>query len=194
MTPQDRAAILADLRRQLAEKAPVRPPATPLPSGIPSLDAATGGWPRPGVAAVRGAPGTGRLGLVLPALRALSCADRMVAVVDAMGWLNPPGLPGVRMSRLLLVRPGVGQACWAAEQLASSGAVPLAAVLDAPPFGRASLRLQRAAESGGSTVIVVGEDPGLSSGLTIEMSGARAARVTRGAPGEPVLSLDAQAR
>jgi hypothetical protein len=153
-----RAATIAALRAHLAEVAPHRGVPKHIPTGLPILDAALGGWPAPGVGALHGPVGSGRLGLVLPALQGHTQAERTVAVVDAMGWLHPPGLPGVDLRHLMLVRPGSARAGWAATQLAGSGAIPLVVLLDPPRLGREGLRLVRAADSGCSTVLVISED------------------------------------
>lgn len=179
---EDRAIILAELRRKLAPHAPPATPPEGLLSGVPALDAATGGWPHPGVAVIAGAPGTGRMGFVLPVLRSLTADGHNVAIVDAAGWCNPPGLPGVDLERVILVRPGASQALWAAEQLLRCGSVPLVLLLDPPPPGRPGIRLQRAAELSGGTglVLLSRPDPGLPARLRLEMCGAGTARLTRG--------------
>jgi hypothetical protein len=130
-----------------------------LATGLPELDARSGGWPRPGVALIQGAPGAGRLTPILPAMGRLTRQGRPVAVVDPVGWLHPPGLVGVALDLLLLVRPGSGQAAWATEQLARCGAVPLVVLLDPPPLRKGGRRLQHAAEAGDSAVIIVSEAP-----------------------------------
>lgn len=180
MTPE-RAAILAELRAKLAPLAPPTTPPPALPSGLPALDALCGGWPNPGLAVIAGAPGLGRLGFVLPAMRALTAAGRHVALVDAAAWCNPAGLPGVDLDRLVLVRPGASQAGWAAEQLLRCGEIALVVVLDPPPPGRLGVRWMRAAEMGGTTGIVLlsRPDPGLPAKLRLEMCEAGAARVVR---------------
>lgn len=181
MTP-DRAAILAELRSKLASTARPLTESEHIPSGVASLDAAVGGWPVPGVSAVVGKAGAGRLGWVLPALRQLSLDDKPVAVVDVLGWLNPPGLPGVALHRLMIVRPGAAQALWAAEQLARSGAVALTVLLDPPPMGKAGRRLSLACEAGRSALVVVSDriDPGLPTALRLEVATPGSANLTRG--------------
>jgi protein ImuA len=182
VTPE-RAAAVARLRRHIAEVAPLRLRPGALSTGIEALDDAIGGWPRPGVAAVRGSPGSGRLGLVLPSLVTATAPGQHAAVVDAMGWLYPPGLPGVALERLLVVRPGQERACWATEQLARSGAFPLLVLLDPAPLRRPGRRLLSAAEAGRGTVIVVHErpDPDLFAAVRLEVEGAGRFRVTRAA-------------
>ncbi len=197
---QDRATALAVLRRQLESKgllsAPVsRQGAT---TGLPALDAVVGGWPRPGLAEIAGLPGSGRLGLVLPLLSSSSWAGRPVAIVDVLERLHPPGLPQLAWSHLLVVRAGVERAAWAAEQLAGSGGVAATVLLDPGPLGRAGYRLLRAAEQGGSTVLVLAEraEQSLPASLRLQTLGSADGRLRfrvlrargRGA-GERVLEL-----
>ena len=99
-------STIAELRAHLAQIAPVRVQSPPTATGHPLLDTHLGGWPHPGVASIHGAVGTGRIGLILPALQAHTQAKRTVAIVDPLGWLHPPGLPGVNLKHLMLVRCG----------------------------------------------------------------------------------------
>lgn len=188
----DRATILAELRQKLAATAPSLVEQALVPSGVPELDAVAGGWPRPGVSAIVGAAGTGRVGWALPALRRLTAEDRFVAVVDTLGWLNPPGLPGVTLERLILVRPGAAQSLWAAEQLARSGALPLVLLLDPPPLGRAARRLRHAVEAGHAALLVLSDrhDPDLAPNLRLETTSPGTARLARGAGAGRVISMD----
>jgi len=102
-----------------------------------------------------------------------------VAMVDAVGWIHPPGLPGVDLRYLMLVRPGSARAAWAATQLAGSGATPLVVLLDPPRLGREGLRLARAAESGHSTVLVLSEtrDPDLPAQVRVAVLGQGRLRI-----------------
>lgn len=156
-SPSARAAVVASLRAHIARVAPVRTLPVGLSVGIPGLQAATGGWTCPGISLIHGAPGSGRLAAVMPALRRLSCSGRRVAVVDAAGWLHPPGLDGVLIDNLILVRPGPTRIAWAAEQLSRCGVLPLVVVLDPPELGRGGARLQVAAEEGNTAVVVISE-------------------------------------
>ena len=97
------------------------PPA--LASGFPALDAELpgGGWPTGALTEILSpSEGIGELGLLLPALAALTTAGKRVA------WLAPPHLPyapglaaaGVDLTQLVVVRaPGRRDALWAAEQV-----------------------------------------------------------------------------
>ena len=158
---------VAALRSHLATVAPVRS----RPRGIPLGIGALGGlhWPRPGLSEVSGMPGSGRLGLVLPAMAALTQAGQEIALIDVLGQLYPPGLSGVRLDQVLLVRPGRSQVAWAAEQIARSGVCPLVVLIDPPRLGPGARRLQHAAEAGGVSLIVVSErpDPGLPATLRL---------------------------
>lgn len=160
----------------------MRPPTPRLAMGVPQLDARTGGWPRPGLALVAGAAGTGRLGVVLPTLARLTQQGRSVAIVDPVGWLHPPGLAGVVLEHLVVVRPGASRAAWAAEQLARCGAVPVVVLLDPPPLRKDGRRLQHAAEAGDATVLVLSEAPqrGLPADLVLETRAPGRVRVQRG--------------
>lgn len=181
-----RAAIIADLRAHLAKVAPMRAPPPPSPTGIDGLDAHIGGWPQPGIAHIHGAVGSGRMGLVLPAIQAHTQAGRTVAIVDPMSWLYPPGLPDVDLQYLMLVRCGSIQAGWATTQLAGSGALPMIVLLDPPPLSQDASRLLRATESGQSTVAVLTEtpDPRLSAQVRLRCLGGGEVRVERSTAGQ----------
>ena len=152
-----RAHVVAALRQHLAEVAPLRPLPVGLPTGIPALEAATGGWPSPGVALIQGQPGSGRFAPILPLLARLTHAGRRVAIVDPGGIVHPPGLRGVLLDHVLLVRPGITRVLWTTEQLARCDVLPVTVVVDPPGFSRSATRIQRAADAGQNTVIVVSE-------------------------------------
>lgn len=157
--PGARAAQLEALRGRIAAVAPPRAAPVGLPTGLPALEAATGGWACPGLSLIEGPAGSARLQAVLPALRRLTNAGRQVAVIDVEQRLYPPGLDGVLIDNLLLVRPTPGRALWAAEQLARCAALPLVLLLDPPPLGRAGRRLEATVAAGGSALIVISEAP-----------------------------------
>jgi len=161
----------------------MRPPPQSVATGISNLDAHIGGWPQPGVALVYGPVGSGRFRPVLPTIQQTTTADHTIAVVDPIGWLHPPGLPGVNFQHLMLVRCGSDQAGWATSQLASSGAVSIVILLDPPPLSRDAARLRRATEEGQSTVIVLGDriDPHLNPNVRLRCMGNNTIRIERGA-------------
>lgn len=172
---------VAALRAHLARITPARPVHVGLPTGSARLDSVTGGWPTHSLSEILGRPGTGRLSLVLPALRIAASQGQHVAIVDPVGWLHPPGLPDLPLDRLMLVRPG-GRALWATEQLARCGALPLVLLLDPAPLGRGSRRLQHAAEAGGCALIIIAEttDRQLKPTLRLQAEGHRRFRLVRG--------------
>jgi len=131
------------------------------------------------------------MGVVLPSLQEHTQAGRTVALVDPLGWCHPPGLPGVDLRHLMLIRCGSPQSGWATIQLASSGAVPLVILLDPPPLSSDARRLLGATESGESTVIVLTERPDghLTAPVRIHTLGGGVIRVERGAPGQPEIKL-----
>ena len=184
-------STIAELRAHLAQIAPVRVPSPPTATGHPSLDTHLGGWPNSSVALIHGPVGTGRIGLILPALQTHTQAERTVAIVDPLGWLHPPGLPGVNLKHLMLVRCGGAKAGWAATQLAHCGAIPLVILLDPPRLARDGLRLLRATESGRSTAIVLSEqsDPQLSASIRLRMLGHHRVQIERGAAGSPIIKV-----
>ncbi len=98
---------------QLAQVTPAsRLDARPAPematSGIPALDALTGGWPRGCLSEICGPASSGRTGIVLAALAASTQHGEVCALVDAGDTLHPASAKaaGVEMTRLLWVRCG----------------------------------------------------------------------------------------
>lgn len=165
-----RAATLARLRALVGARAgssvPVFPdervsPLDPgnVSTGIASLDTWLRGWPRPGPIEIVGRPGAGRLALVSPLFARLTREGGSVILVDPLLQVHPPGLVGVDLSRIVLVRPSPERAAWAAEQVARSGAIGAMVLVDAPPLGRSGVRLARAAEAGNVAVFILSERP-----------------------------------
>lgn len=201
---QERLAALRGLIAAHGGAARVGHERAPVPTGHPALDALVGGWVPAGVSEVSGRVGSGRVGVVLPALAAFTQSGCAVAVVDPLCQAHPPGLRGVVSGRLLVVRAAPVQAAWATEQLARCGAFGLVVLLDPLRIDRSvGGRLQRAAEEGGSSLVVVGElvHAALQARLRVEVLGWEAegvrVRVRRpgrkaAAPGQDVLVLPAR--
>jgi len=131
-----------------------------LPSGFTALEAELpgGGWPRQALIEVlHDGCGIGELGLILPALAALTTAGKRAV------WIAPPQVPyapalaasGVDLVNLLIVRPqNRYYALWAAEQALRSGSCH-ALVAWLPKARYAELqRLAVAAEGGHAAAFV----------------------------------------
>ena len=175
----ERPAVLAELRARIA--AP-RVHGGCLAAELPELESWMGGWPQPGVSEIVGPVGSGRLGLLLPALAALTRQGRPVLFVDAMEELHPPGLAGpggLALSAVWVVRPGLERAAWVAEQAAAAGSLAAVVLLDAPRLGRSAVRLGRACERGGTSLFVVAEESevALPAALRLEVVGQAGGRV-----------------
>jgi cell division inhibitor SulA/protein ImuA len=124
-----------------------------VPSGFTDLDAQLpgAGWPRQGLTELLcDEAGIGELGLILPALAALTATGRRCV------WVAPPYVPyapalaasGIDLVNLLIVRPASRRdALWASEQALRSGSChALAAWLARPRYADLQ-RLAVAAES-----------------------------------------------
>jgi len=126
------------------------------PSGLAALDAALpeGGWPRGAITElIPDTCGIGEIGLLLPALAALSQAGQPLA------WVAPPYLPcalglaqgGIELMQLLLVAARDDrEALWAAEQALRCPSFGAVLLWPAAPTDRSVRRLQLAAETSGS--------------------------------------------
>lgn len=163
-----RAAALEALREQIRvlEGGP-RILRRRAPSGVATIDALTGGLPRPGIVEISGAPGTGRTRVAAQLVAACTRARRWVTWVDPQRMLHPPALAdhGVELGRLLVVCPprdGTRAGVWAIEQLLRSGCFPLVVVSLPPRSGSrraAGHGWARAAEHGQCTALVLGDRP-----------------------------------
>lgn len=131
-----------------------------LPTGFPALDAELpgGGWPTGALTEILcNQQAIGELGLLLPALAALTTAGKRVA------WLAPPHLPyapalaaaGIDLTRLAVIRaPGRRDALWAAEQVLRAASCH--ALLAWLPRARyAELRRLAVAAEGGRAFVVL---------------------------------------
>lgn len=140
-----------------------------LAMGVPGLTTWLGGWPVGALTEIAGPPGSGRLALVLPALRLLASQGRTVVFVDPGQVIHPPAFPELYRS-LLLLRPPPAQAGWVAEQVARSGAVPLVVLVDLPAAERGGVRLVKAAEAGRSAVVALSPAPGVDLPAALRLS------------------------
>ena len=104
-----------------------------IPTGFPELDSRLpgGGWPLGAITEVCiDGYGIGELGLLMPALAALTQADP-TKPSKWVAWIAPPFVPyapalqqyGVDIDRLLMIHPASGRKhrLWAIEQVVRSG-------------------------------------------------------------------------
>lgn len=91
-----------------ASRLEIRPAPEMVPSGIPALDALTGGLPRGCVTEICGPASSGRTSLLLAALAAATRRGEFCALLDACDALDPHSTAdaGVDLDRLLWVRCG----------------------------------------------------------------------------------------
>jgi hypothetical protein len=136
-----------------------------LPSGHALLDALLpgGGWPADRLTEIAVERwGSGELALFMPLLARLS-RDEPAGAAGWIAWISPPFLPyapacaaaGIDLARLLLVRArDDAEALWAAEQALHSGACRIVLAWAGRADGRCLRRLQLAAESGRTPLIL----------------------------------------
>jgi hypothetical protein len=163
-----RAATISDLeglKHYLQKAAPHRPAAIDgIPTGIEALDRLIGGgFPKGAITVITGLSGAGRMSLAGKVLAEKTARNHPVAWIDATGTLYPPALEslGVRLSRLLMIRPPEGRAMYAMHQIAESGvfqAIVASGIERA--IGAASLkRLQTAADAQKVSIVLVLDPP-----------------------------------
>ena len=136
-----------------------------LSSGHPGLDALLpgGGWPASMLTEVAVEHwGSGELALFMPLLARLS-GDAAPGAAGWITWISPPFLPyapalaaaGVEPARMLLVRArDDAEALWAAEQALQSGSCRVVLAWAGRANGQRLRRLQLAAESGRTPLIL----------------------------------------
>ena len=127
-------------------------------SGLEALDRVLpgGGFPRGELTVLRGDWGAGRASLAAALVAKETSEGRAAAWIDGRGTLYPPALAGqgVRLERLLIVRPSGGEgtlatlAARAAEQVIDAGVfgVVVTSGVDAALDAARARRLQRSAE------------------------------------------------
>ena len=79
-------------------------------TGIPELDALTGGLPRGALSEIAGPVSSGRTGVIVAALAAATCREEFCALVDASDSFDPASAQasGVVLKRLLWIRCNKG--------------------------------------------------------------------------------------
>jgi hypothetical protein len=141
-----------------------------LSTGVPEVDALTGGLPRGSLTEISGPNSSGRTSLLLSVLAEITGREEVTAVVDAGNAFDPSSAQtaGVDLQRLLWVRSNhVAQALKAADFLVQAGGFGLVAVdlgdVPAETARRVPLaawfRLQRAVENTPTVLIVLEQQP-----------------------------------
>ncbi len=109
----DISAELASLDPRLAHitsasRLAIRPAPEMVSSGVPAIDAVTGGLPRGCLTEICGPASSGRTTLLLSAVAAATCRGEFCVVIDASDALDPysAAAAGVDLGRLLWVRCG----------------------------------------------------------------------------------------
>ena len=103
-----RARVESALGERLSSTLLLREKAAPLTvsTGVPALDALTGGLPRGGLSEITGPASSGRTGVMLAALAVATRREEACALVDASDSFDPASatVAGVDLDRLLWVR------------------------------------------------------------------------------------------
>ncbi|HUA14195.1 MAG TPA: hypothetical protein VMG31_02790 [Verrucomicrobiae bacterium] len=90
-----------------ASRLEIRPALEMVSSGVPAIDALTGGLPRGCLTEICGSASSGRTTVLLAALASATCRGEFCALVDASDALDPQSIAtGVDLDRLLWVRCG----------------------------------------------------------------------------------------
>jgi hypothetical protein len=107
-TIKNQQSKIPPARVTAASQLEIRPAPEMVSSGIPAIDALTGGLPRGCLTEVCGPASSGRTALLLAALAAATRRGEFCAVVDASDALDPQSVAaaGVDLERLLWVRCG----------------------------------------------------------------------------------------
>ena len=156
-----------------------------VPSGIPQLDAATGGLPRGCLTEIFGPASSGRTSLLLSILAEATHREEVCAIVDAEDTFDPASASaaGVALDRLLWVRSAQNaeHALKAADLLIQGGGfgVVVLDLGDTPPAAarRISLtswfRLRRAVENTPTVLIAVARQSNAKTCASLQLACAR---------------------
>jgi recombination protein RecA len=169
-----------------------RPAPECVPSGVPALDAATGGLPRGCLTEIFGLASSGRTSLLLSILAQTTHRDEVCALVDAEDAFDPASASaaGVHLDRLLWVRCNSAEhALKAADLLIQGGGFGLVVLDlgDTPPATarRISLtswfRLRRAVENTPTVLISVARQSNAKTCASLQLECAREQVDWRGA-------------
>ena len=158
-----------------------RPAPECVPTGVPDLDAATGGLPRGCLTEIFGPASSGRTSLLLSILAQATHREEVCALVDAEDAFDPAsaGAAGVHLDRLLWVRSAnnAEHALKAADLLVQAGGFGIVAIdlagIPARDARRISLaswfRLRNAVEKTPAALVVLGEELNAHSCSTLQV-------------------------
>ena len=162
-----------------------RPAPECVPTGIPSLDAATGGLPRGSLTEIFGPASSGRTSLLLSILAHATARGEVCALIDAEDAFDPASADsaGVRLDRLLWVRSAnnAEHALKATDLIVQGGGFGIV-VLDlgdtAPATARrisltSWFRLRRAVENTPTVLISVARQSNAKTCASLQLECAR---------------------
>ncbi len=195
------AALKADLESALGSRLTTqltwreRPAVECVPTGIPEIDAMTGGFPRGEITEIHGASSSGRTSLLLSALAQSTARAEVCAVVDTNDAFDPASAAaaGVDLPNLLWIRCGGNpeHALKAVDMLIQAGGFGVVA-LDmgdvAPLIARrvpiaSWFRLRRAIENTPAVLVVIEREQTLKSCASLIVEMRRREVVWSGVPG-----------
>ena len=170
-----------------------RPSPECVPTGVPSLDAATGGLPRGCLTEIIGPVSSGRTSLLLSILAQATAREEVCALIDAEDAFDPTSADaaGVQLDRLLWVRcsQNAEHALKSADLLIQGGGFGLVILDlgDTPPAiaRRISLtswfRLRRAVEHTPTVLVTLARQPNAKTCASLVIECARNAAAWSGA-------------
>jgi recombination protein RecA len=172
---------------------PDRPRVETAPTGIPSVDLLTGGFPRGSLTEIYGPPCSGRTSLLISALASRTSASEVCALVDARDAFDPISAEaaGVKLKHLLWVRcKNADQALRATDLLIQGGGFGMIAL----DFGDTPakmvryvplhvwFRFRRAVESTPTILVVLGQESNAKTCASLVLRlGVRQARWSQAA-------------
>jgi len=171
-----------------------RPAQVFAPTGVPELDALTGGLPRGAITDLFGPASSGRTSLLLSILAAATERQEVCALVDANDTFEPvsAAAAGVDLERLLWVRcaGNPGHALKAVDLLIHGGGFGVVAMDlgDTPPRITRSIqlaswfRLRRAIEKTPTALVALEREPSVHSCATLALEMKREGAAWSGAP------------
>lgn len=192
-----KAGLESALGPRFAAHLSLRPRPAPelVPSGIPELDALTGGLPRGAIADLYGPDSSGRTSLLLSILAEATAREEVCALVDAGDSLDPASAAaaGADLTRLLWIRCAGNpeHALKAADLLIQGGGFGLVALdlgeVPARIARRVPLaswfRFRRAIENTPTALIVLEREPSVKSCASLMLEMKRGGAEWSGAPG-----------